>query len=416
MRVCVLRSGGEYSAKHVQWLSRQVTGLHCLSDVDVPGVPTIPLRYDWPGWWAKLEICRPDIPGDVLYFDLDTVALSVPEVSETTVLADFYHKHLVGSGFMYITERDRARVWAHFMADPERHIRECTRWPRHGDQAIFGDVLSGTKRWGSNVVSYKAHCRRGVTQGADVICFHGKPRPWDAREDWIPAMDTTFGDYRDLILQYSGKRILVMGGGASLESDLERAPKCDVVISANGHGAQHPHDYLLAMDDQNGHNNQPMVPFLRSVSDKPIIGPQRGTDYHLFGWPLYPRRLFTGNSALWLAWQMGAKVVILAGVDGYGASPNYTRQIKEVMKVVTIPVRALSGGLFPAYDPKERFGRYTPDPAITTEIAESDDTVTVEVVKGCGIDGVRRMPGYRWTGPKIRIKRLLRAGVVRATT
>jgi hypothetical protein len=32
-------------------LAQQVAGLVCLSDVDVPGVETIPLRHGWPGWW-----------------------------------------------------------------------------------------------------------------------------------------------------------------------------------------------------------------------------------------------------------------------------------------------------------------------------------------------------------------------------
>lgn len=45
----------------------------CLSNVDVPGVETIPLVTDWPGWWAKLEIFNPehDLCDRVLYLDLD---------------------------------------------------------------------------------------------------------------------------------------------------------------------------------------------------------------------------------------------------------------------------------------------------------------------------------------------------------
>ena len=54
--VTVLRSGGEYGPRHVQWLARQIPGLVCLSDRKVEGVETIPLRHDWPGWWAKMEM------------------------------------------------------------------------------------------------------------------------------------------------------------------------------------------------------------------------------------------------------------------------------------------------------------------------------------------------------------------------
>jgi len=28
-------------------------------------------------------------------------------------------------------------------------------------------------------VSYKVHCRAGVPAGARVVCFHGRPKPWD---------------------------------------------------------------------------------------------------------------------------------------------------------------------------------------------------------------------------------------------
>lgn len=45
----------------------------CLSNVDVPGVETLPLTTGWPGWWAKLEVFNPalDLGARVLYLDLD---------------------------------------------------------------------------------------------------------------------------------------------------------------------------------------------------------------------------------------------------------------------------------------------------------------------------------------------------------
>lgn len=45
----------------------------CLSNVDVPGVETLPLVTGWPGWWAKVEVFNPALAlGDrVLYLDLD---------------------------------------------------------------------------------------------------------------------------------------------------------------------------------------------------------------------------------------------------------------------------------------------------------------------------------------------------------
>lgn len=190
--ICVLRSGGDFTPAHVQWLAAQVPGLVCLSDVDVPGVPVIPLRYGWPGWWAKLELFRPGIEGDLLYLDLDTVVLgdlAEFDVGATTVLRDFYAPGRMGSGFMYLAEMDRPPVWAAFIQDPERHMRECVTQERWGDQGFLQGVLVA-QRWQDvlpgRVVSYKAHCGRGVPPGAKVVCFHGKPRPWEVTHPWVP--------------------------------------------------------------------------------------------------------------------------------------------------------------------------------------------------------------------------------------
>jgi hypothetical protein len=47
----------------------------CLSNVDVP-CERVPLINDWPGWWSKIELFRPELFEDrVLYLDLDLVVL-----------------------------------------------------------------------------------------------------------------------------------------------------------------------------------------------------------------------------------------------------------------------------------------------------------------------------------------------------
>src|SRR6478609_2567748 len=109
---CVLKSGGIYDAT---WVERLRAGVKrhlplehrfvCLSDVDVP-CERIPLEYNWPGWWSKLEAFR--LPGPVIYFDLDTAI--VGDLSEIvartdlwggfTILEDFYRNKGYGSGVM----------------------------------------------------------------------------------------------------------------------------------------------------------------------------------------------------------------------------------------------------------------------------------------------------------------------------
>lgn len=190
MNVCVLRSGGEYRPGHVRWLAKQVPDLHCLSDVEVEGVPTIPLKHDWPGWWSKLELFSPDIEQDLLYFDLDTVVLKMPEVnpSQSLMLRDFYQPKRPGSGFMYIRHEDKSRVWDAWIKNPDTKYKP-TRL-HHGDQGFLWDHFH-CGRWQDEyrglVQSYKVDVRNGKPT-ANVVCFHGNPRPWQVKADWIPRL------------------------------------------------------------------------------------------------------------------------------------------------------------------------------------------------------------------------------------
>lgn len=191
-RVCVLRAGPEYTPGHAQWLAQQVPGLTVLSDVDVPGIPRVALQHDWSGWFAKMELFRPDLRGDFLYLDLDTVVLgdlAALEGGPTRMLSDFYRPKQVASGFMWLTEEDRAKVWEHWMRDPAGHMRRAVTSQCWGDQGIIAEALPHAERWGPEVVSYKVHCRATGKPPADarVVCFHGQPRPWGVKHSWVPT-------------------------------------------------------------------------------------------------------------------------------------------------------------------------------------------------------------------------------------
>lgn len=190
MRVaCVLRSGGEYRPEHVERLLDGVSAhlpgakLLCLSDVAVPG--RVPLLFDWPGWWSKMELFRPDIEGDLLYIDIDTVLVGgladIAAVGRLTLLRDFYRRGGLGSGLMYLPAEARRQVWAEWFAAPARWMRV---YRRGGDQAFLErHYLRHAVCWQhllpGQVVSWKVHCREGgLPADARVVCFHGRPRPW----------------------------------------------------------------------------------------------------------------------------------------------------------------------------------------------------------------------------------------------
>lgn len=138
-----------------------------------------------------MELFRPDIEEDLLYIDLDTVVLDSLDdfdVGQTTMLSDFYRMERPASGLMYIKHEDKAAVWNDWNKSPIEHMRRCNNGDRWGDQGYLMDVLEPA-RWQDllpgRVCSYKVH---GLQKSASVVCFHGQPRPWDVRLNWVPAL------------------------------------------------------------------------------------------------------------------------------------------------------------------------------------------------------------------------------------
>ncbi|RUX36943.1 hypothetical protein EOA33_35205, partial [Mesorhizobium sp. M4A.F.Ca.ET.050.02.1.1] len=141
---CVLRSGGEYAPRHVARLLDQVTEhlpgakFRCFSDINVPGVEVIPLRYGWPGWWAKMELFRPELPDDWLFFDLDTSIIGsladMAAVDGPVIMRDVVDPSILQSAIMAIPQSIKAAVWEAFTAAPADHMR---RFAEGGDQSFI---------------------------------------------------------------------------------------------------------------------------------------------------------------------------------------------------------------------------------------------------------------------------------------
>lgn len=194
---CVLRSGGDFSALHVELLRDQVAHhlpgarFVCLSDVPVQ-CERIPLITGWSGWWSKLELFRPGVlTGRVLYFDLDTLIIDSLEQ-----IAAHPHRFTIGknwrvpgefnSAFM-AWEGDFSHLFDRFNMKVAKNYERRDRW---GDQGYITDTLNTQPEnawevFPGQFVSFKLHCDNGVPAGARVVCFHGRPRPWYAKEKWI---------------------------------------------------------------------------------------------------------------------------------------------------------------------------------------------------------------------------------------
>jgi hypothetical protein len=199
MRVaCVLRSGGEYTAAHVERLRAGVArhlpgvGFVCLSDVPVD-CERVELEHGWPGWWAKMELFRPGL-GDTLYFDLDTVILGdltgIVDAARTgdgpVIMRDVYRPTGLQSSVMWLPDKAKAEIWKAFSLGPDRWMR---LHKAGGDQAFLERFWLGARRWQDicpgALASYKVDCRKGVPSETRAVVFHGKPRPWDV--GWLAA-------------------------------------------------------------------------------------------------------------------------------------------------------------------------------------------------------------------------------------
>lgn len=174
---CVLKKSYEYDTDYVdhflRGLGEQLEGYEfMLLEVSM-----------WPGWWSKMNMFRPEIKGDLLYFDLDTMIVGplddIMSVTSLTVLSDFNVTNRMASGMMFIPEHEREPIWEAWIKNPEEHMRQ---WGGHGDGGFLSQFWEGAARWQDlfpgQVVSYKNHCRgRTVPKEASVVCFHGRPRP-----------------------------------------------------------------------------------------------------------------------------------------------------------------------------------------------------------------------------------------------
>jgi hypothetical protein len=222
-------------------------------------------------------------------------------------------------------------------------------------------------------------------------------------------------DFNELVLKHKGKRICIMGGAPSLEDDLCQID-ADIYISTNAHGAhlQKP-DYIFAMDEINTRLNVPMGGFLRELTDAPIISPRAYADYQLITWPQCPRDVLSGMVATWAAFMMGAKVVILAGMDAYDGKSGFVHEATKMARDVNCPVRVMSDSLakvWPKYDPAEKFGRYTPHSSINGWL-DVDEKVTIEVIKPTTIRTLLRKKGEQLTVMRHEVLNLLKHKMIK---
>ena len=213
-----------YGPKHVLWLRDQFKAhvrphrFVCLSDVDIPGVETIPLRDSLPGWWSKIEIFREF--DEAFYVDLDTVIVGdvgryIDAEHQFTASAGVYIR---GPGQMNSSlmcwSGDYRWLYEQFIADKQRIMSEYVINSRWGDQGFIRDAMAAKgkpidtfqRMFPGSVISYVRDILKRQTirawQGEErvvlhsdwrqtprFVLFNGMRKPWTVQASWIPKFD-----------------------------------------------------------------------------------------------------------------------------------------------------------------------------------------------------------------------------------
>ena len=133
---------------------------------------------------------RPDITGDFVYMDLDTVVVGpldgLAGVSQLAMLRDAYRdgkraKEGLQSSVMVLPEKVRSQIWDEFTVNPQLAMM----FNRAGGDQRFLERFWLTKAarlqdlLPDQIVSWKVDCKlEQVPPNARVVFFHGQPRPW----------------------------------------------------------------------------------------------------------------------------------------------------------------------------------------------------------------------------------------------
>lgn len=196
----VLKSGGDFKPAHAEWLREQVAermpnwSWRLWTDFDVPGATQ--LKQDLPKWWSKYEIYADEtLDGPSLVLDLDTVILKEwaprPEHRDSPIVLNDPFQELSRvprylGGVLYLPKPARQALLAQFRSwtwghpeDDQPHLRAVLHPLR---------PVVATYHYPDQFVSYKVHVQSlGLRPENKIVYFHGKPRPWDAKEPWVPS-------------------------------------------------------------------------------------------------------------------------------------------------------------------------------------------------------------------------------------
>lgn len=209
--ILIYRIGGDFSFQDIDLIASHIhknsgnVSVYCVtntfeSPVALTHCTLLPMGHPWRGWWAKMNLFSPELEKyrPFLFLDLDTAVLGdVNDLIEQggishnfIMLRDFYRFTNPASGVMWIpANNDKiSQVWRTWNLDPEMWMRKY-----RGDQDFISSAVKPDLFWQDivkGIYTFKPTSRNWlneVPEDAKLVCFHGKPRIWDAisRVKWV---------------------------------------------------------------------------------------------------------------------------------------------------------------------------------------------------------------------------------------
>jgi len=211
----VWRSGGSYTQAHVKHIYesckatiKEPFDFYCLTDskdsFNDPGINKILLQHNWPGYWSKMELFKPNQfkqNSNVFYIDLDTLITGdVTDIATYDTdfmgMRDFNTLNFLSSGILKFKPEKVHYLYHTFYSAPSKWMK-C----RAGDQEAIFKILRNTPEWLQDLfprrmAEFINHCwwKRPVAgnhwkvlipDNYDIVCFHGRPKMEDIMHDAI---------------------------------------------------------------------------------------------------------------------------------------------------------------------------------------------------------------------------------------
>lgn len=150
-----------------------------------------PLTGDLNGWWNKIYLFKDDvfpINERIIYIDLDTVIVGalddiIKYDGEFSMLRDFFNPETYQSAVMSWRSGFQNNIWQSFVDARYPDVAGGDQvWIRNHVEKI--DTLQ--ELYPHSFVSYKTHCKEIFPKNSKIVCFHGKPRPHEVDNGWVP--------------------------------------------------------------------------------------------------------------------------------------------------------------------------------------------------------------------------------------